>query len=1088
MKSNQGRIEPKSSRNTFRHAAVLGIALLILAGLGIGCSKQGRVQSALAKADQYFSQSEYAKAEIEYLNVLRLEPANTHAITRLGLLYSRQGNLSKGLSALRKAYTMDTNNVDIRIAFAQLMLSLGEYPYAYTEARNVVMKQPTNEPALLILADASVGTNALQLTRQRLQTIVNQNPQNAPAQLALGSVLLRLGLINQGAPLIQKALAANPKSAAAHAAMASLCLASNDLQGAEAALKTAADLSPAHSARQIRYADFKIRAGEIPTARKFLEDLAKRAPDYYPVWIQLAELDLAANKPKEALDNLDRVLANDPGNYEAIVLTARVKLLQKETAQAVAELEKLTQGYPKMPHAFYQLAVAHLANRDTAKAGAALDKALTLAPYYDEAELLRAEITALRGEHAAAADALRALIRRRPEMVKAHQSLIQAYLAQRNLDAALTACQQMARIFPKSPQPLYQSGLLQRELNRPAEARASFERAWAMDTNFLPAIHQLVSLDVQEKRFDSALTRAESIVRRLTNAAGPRVMLSGVHLARGATNLAEAALLEAIRLEPTNVQPYLLLAPIYLQSGRKAEAIRAMDALIAKDPAASPAYIVKGSIYEEESKFQEARQEYEKAIETAPRFAPALKRAASLYAEHLNDLDKAYDLASRAHELDRLDSETTELLGWISFKQGKYPAAVSLLQESMSRLAARPETLYRLGLAQYMLGAEGAARAAFQQALKATNTFPSRADAEKRLAFLDLNINTATASTLAALQKHLETNPSDPIALARLGALHEKNKEYDKAIATYERALQLNPNAIAIMAALATLHSTVRNDQAKALELARNARNLAPEDPNAAWLLGRLNLNGGDHRLALSLLQEAAQKFPGQPAVQYDLALALYCNGKVNEANDAMRAALGASPASPQNESARRFLALSLLHTDPQKARAAAAEIDAALKANPDYLPALIASAVLQQQSGNAPAARQTCERILKNNPQFTPALRLLGLLLAASPADEQRAYELCQRALDASPDDLPVLRATGILASRRGDHVRALSLLQNLVLKQPGDAEALFYLGKSQAAQRNRTEAAESLRQAIALNLKSPMLEEARRLLDTLK
>ena len=69
--------------------------------------------------------------------------------------------------------------------------------------------------------------------------------------------------------------------------------------------------------------------------------------------------------------------------------------------------------------------------------------------------------------------------------------------------------------------------------------------------------------------------------------------------------------------------------------------------------------------------------------------------------------------------------------------------------------------------------------------------------------------------------------------------------------------------------------------------------------------------------------------------------------------------------------------------------------------------------------------------------------------------------------ALDAAPDDSALLRTVGILANRRGDHLRAVSTLQSLVLRQPGDAEALFYLGKSLLAQGNRTEAAESLRQA---------------------
>ena len=65
--------------------------------------------------------------------------------------------------------------------------------------------------------------------------------------------------------------------------------------------------------------------------------------------------------------------------------------------------------------------------------------------------------------------------------------------------------------------------------------------------------------------------------------------------------------------------------------------------------------------------FPQARDAYEKVLSINPNFVPALNNLAYLDAERLNDLDKAYELARRARDLQGDDPAIADTLGLGSF-------------------------------------------------------------------------------------------------------------------------------------------------------------------------------------------------------------------------------------------------------------------------------------------------------------------------------------------------------------------------------------------------------------------------------------
>jgi tetratricopeptide (TPR) repeat protein len=81
------------------------------------------------------------------------------------------------------------------------------------------------------------------------------------------------------------------------------------------------------------------------------------------------------------------------------------------------------------------------------------------------------------------------------------------------------------------------------------------------------------------------------------------------------------------------------------------------------------------------------------------------------------------------------------------------------------------------------------------------------------------------AKVVSLLQENVELDPKDPVNHYKLGLIHEFNKDYDEAIPSYKRAIELkNDNAKSLNALGRVYMKSGRLDEAKeTLELAKKA-------------------------------------------------------------------------------------------------------------------------------------------------------------------------------------------------------------------------------------------------------------------------
>ena len=549
-----------------------------------------------------------------------------------------------------------------------------------------------------------------------------------------------------------------------------------------------------------------------------------------------------------------------------------------------------------------------------------------------------------------------------------------------------------------------------------------------------------------------------------------------VYAAQGEWNRAESVLVKALELDPNSSGAYGLLISTYLATNRLPEAIAQLETVLTKSPNDVRALMLSAMIYERMNDFPKARDAYEKLLSTNPDFALALNNLAYLYAVRLNELDKAHDLAQKARALQPGDPAIADTLGWILYKRADYQQALALLQESAQNLPDNPEVQFHLGMASYMMGRMDEARTALRQAVDAPADFPDKEQAQHRLSLLEDGDSKALQLSSSELKDILKEQPDDVVAQIRSGESYEKQGAFAQAAAAYEEAIKRNPKLLSATVKLVQLNAGPLQNSEKALKFARKARELAPNDPKIVGLLGVVAYQTGNFTWAYSLLQESVRQLPNDAEFLHHLAWAAYSLGKVSEARQTMQRVLTAAPDSSQSSDAKSFLAMTALDQEGSNLIAAESEVDQALKANPDYVPALMAQAGILLQRGESEAAATIYSEVLRRFPDFAPAQKRLASLYAEDPEKRDEAYDLAMKARRALPDDPEVAQILAELSYQRKEFAYAVQLLRQSSEKKPLEAKYLYYLGMSQLKANEKQQSREALQEALAAGLPDPL------------
>lgn len=300
------------------------------------------------------------------------------------------------------------------------------------------------------------------------------------------------------------------------------------------------------------------------------------------------------------------------------------------------------------------------------------------------------------------------------------------------------------------------------------------------------------------------------------------------------------------------------LAGIYKIDGRGDDAVKAYERALTERPDDPAALLALARVHQERGATDAARARYEQALAKQTNAAEREQTLRTLMALSLDAKD--WDGAKRAHaQLVRAQPTSLFLKGELGrelFARGEYERAEAEFKELVAASTGDNRTLApalkELGRAQAKADKADEALATLRRALSAAG-----AEAGVRAEIYEIITEIHRArQNLPVLVKQLEAErPNDFARLALLGSLYEETGDAANALATYRRALAINPRHIDLRLKLVRLLQS-QGELDKAIAEYEGLIRAAPNNPQFVFEQCDALLQRGDRARALKLLGE----------------------------------------------------------------------------------------------------------------------------------------------------------------------------------------------------------------------------------------
>lgn len=297
---------------------------------------------------------------------------------------------------------------------------------------------------------------------------------------------------------------------------------------------------------------------------------------------------------------------------------------------------------------------------------------------------------------------------------------------------------------------------------------------------------------------------------------------------------------------------------------------------------------------------------------------------------------------------------------------------------------------------------------------------------------------------LRYFEASIRATPTLLAAYQQMAALQLAAKRPKDALATLERALQIQSTESAVWLNVADLFSwylrteesgkdPVRKDLREALD---RAEANGAREPAELVRLAKGYLDLGDSSRAQSFLAKVNELVPKNPAIAATLAEMLIREGRLSEAKDHLELLSRANPASP--------------------------------------MPWYFLGVVALQQTNHAEAAR-LFERVIQINPDFEPAHADLAAA-QLNQDDPKAALQSLKRGLEKFPASFRLVYLTALAEARRKDYDRSLAAFRKAEALAGEDAEKFidhrfyFQIAVMLTEAKREAEAEEYLNKSLAL------------------
>lgn len=418
----------------------------------------------------------------------------------------------------------------------------------------------------------------------------------------------------------------------------------------------------------------------------------------------LASVMVVSNQLEDLAPNLIRMLEMEKESLPQNLLGLNRMMARNPNRLAVFQLiDKVCRPFFGIAEAHYAVAVAAASAGVNERALAETRRALELRPDWELAALLQAQLMS-RISTAEAISFLQELIERNPKVGDARLLLARMLVSEKRYDDARRQFGLLLESFPDNPDIVFPVAILALQQNDRVLAEAQFKHFLTLpvaDKNY--AYYYLGQIAEEDKRADEALAYYTLVT------AGEQYLPAQMRRAR---LLVDQGKLDAARqllrvtkgaTKEERVQLAIAEAALLRDAKQPQAAFDILEPLLVSQPDQTELLYESALLAEKIGRLDILESRLRKLIELRPDSAQAYNALGYSLADRNLRLPEARELIEKALKLSPDDYFILDSMGWVLFRQGDLPGALTHLEQAFSRrddpdiAAHMVEVLWRLG-------------------------------------------------------------------------------------------------------------------------------------------------------------------------------------------------------------------------------------------------------------------------------------------------------------------------------------------------------------------------------------------------------
>ena len=698
--------------------------------------------------------------EVPYLrNVVELEPTDIDAKLKLAKILLRGRATDDALKLVNAAYDLDNHNADILALKAAILLQHKEVSGALEDAHAALELDPKNATALSVLAADRVTNGDTQAALQLLDKAETDTDDNN-----VGIELSKLRIFEQTkdwphAEALLKKLIERYPDGPYRAQLIRLYLIEKRPDDAENELRALVAARPNDPAPELALVRLLNAFKGPAVARQELVDRIKAGKDVFPYQVTLAQFDfgqgrfndseallkglIAGSAEKDALTaqltlaqmylsrkQLDaaeslvsQILQKDSRNTSGLALRASIHIERGQFEGAVNDLREALNDQPRSTPLTLLLATAYERSGAIELAEKQLAEAMRVSNFNPAVSLNYVAFLQRRGSIARAEEVLTDLAGRWPQNIQVLSKFAEVKLARQDWSGAEAVAERIKRTGVNSSVADDILGTALLGEHKYDQALDALQGAYAAAPSSPQTMLALVEGYVRTKQIDKAVALLQSVLKADPANAQAYVLLGSIQQQTNAPKQALESFKMAVEKQPKSPAGYQALANFYLAQKNIGEAQNVIQTGLKQLPDNPSLHLILAAIEELNGDYDAAISEYELMLSKDSGSLLIVNNLASLLADHRTDkasLERAQSLAASLRKSPVPQFKDT--LGWISYQNGNYKDAVSLLEEATAALPNRAEIHYHLAMSFIATGELGKASEQLNMALdKVTN-------------------------------------------------------------------------------------------------------------------------------------------------------------------------------------------------------------------------------------------------------------------------------------------------------------------------------------------------------------------------------